>query len=87
VSGYTYTISGPDGSSFTINATSSTTYVNADGSPTDASAVRPGVFIVAKGTPSDSDRTITAERITIGAPKGGLWLSRTGAGSPVSPQR
>jgi hypothetical protein len=67
VSGSTYTIAGPDGGQ-TITATSSTTYVKADGSATDASAMKAGVFVIAEGTVSNQGKTLTAQRITIGEP-------------------
>jgi Domain of unknown function (DUF5666) len=79
VSGSTYTMSpGPDGSSISVNVTSDTIYVNADGSSADGSAVKSGVIIAAEGTPSDDAKTLTAERITIGAPRDGLRVSGDG---------
>jgi len=84
VSGSTYTIAGPSGSSVTIDTTNSTTYVNADGSSADASAVKTGVFIAAEGTFSNQGKTLTAQRITIGAPQGGVTVN-FGGGQDTAP--
>src|SRR5262245_39146704 len=82
VDGSTYTMpDGPDGP-LTVTATGGTVYVNADGSAADASAVRVGLFIAAEGTPSDDGGTLTARRITIGAPRDGLSVSGPGGGAP-----
>jgi hypothetical protein len=67
VNGTSYTVTGRSGQSYTIAATASTTYVNADGTSASASAVKTGTFIMAEGTLSSDGKTLTAQRITIGA--------------------
>jgi hypothetical protein len=87
VSGSTYTVGGPDGSSLAITATGGTTYVNADGSPADAAAVKPGVFITAEGTLSNQGKTLSAERITIGKPQGAMQVRKTAGGKAIGGER
>lgn len=65
VNGSSYTIKGRGGSTYTVTATSSTVYVNADGSAATASAVKSGVSISAEGTLSSDGKTLTALRIVI----------------------
>jgi len=74
VNGSTYTLAGPKEGALTITATSSTTYVNADGSSASAAAVKAGTFITAEGTFSNQGKTLTAERITIGGPQQGQGI-------------
>ena len=72
VSGSTYTIAGPEGASVSITTTTSTTYLNVDGSAASASSIKAGTFVVAEGTFANQGKTLTAQRITIGKPQGGL---------------
>jgi hypothetical protein len=78
VHGSTYTVSGPRGSSATIDTTGSTTYINANGSTASASAVKTGVYILAEGTLSSDGTTLTAQRITI-VPAGAGHVGRIGS--------
>jgi hypothetical protein len=71
VNGSSYTISGRFGSSDTVNTTSSTTYVNANGSNAASSAVISGTYIMAEGTLSSDGKTLTAQRITVVPARGG----------------
>jgi len=84
-SGSTYTMAGPDRSSLTITATSSTTYVNVDGSSANAASVKTGVFIMAEGTFSNQGKTLTADRITIGTPERGIHVYQSTRGERTGP--
>lgn len=64
VSGTSITISGRDGTTYTVDA-SGADYVNADGSAAAASAVKAGVSIAAEGTLSSDGKTLTALRIVV----------------------
>lgn len=64
VSGTSITISGRDGTTYTVDA-SNADYVNADGSAASASAVKSGVSITAEGTLSSDGKTLTALRIVV----------------------
>jgi len=81
VNGSTYTMpDGPDGP-VTVATTGRTVYVDADGSAAQASAVKAGVYIAAQGALSDEGGTLTARRITIGAPRDGLSARGPGGGA------
>ena len=97
VNGSSYTVTGRFGTTYTVNATSSTSYVNPDGTATSASAVKAGTYIVAEGTLSADGKALTAQRILV-APAGpdrgfgfqrhgfdrgspGFWQGHAGAGS------
>jgi hypothetical protein len=95
--GSSYTLTARFGTTRTVNATSSTTYVNPDGTATSASAVQVGTYIAAQGTLSADRKTLTAQRILVvpaGAGRGfgfhrhgfdrggpGFWKGHAGAGS------
>ncbi|HZS89551.1 MAG TPA: DUF5666 domain-containing protein [Chloroflexota bacterium] len=79
VNGSSYTISGRFGSTYTVNTTSSTTYVNANGSTAAASSVVSGTVIMAEGTLSADGKTMTAQRILVIPARGGAF-GRFGGG-------
>ena len=81
VNGSSYTVTARFGTTHTVNATSSTTYVNRDGTATSASAVTAGTYIAAQGTLSADGKTLTAQRILVVPPDTDRGFGRHGFGS------
>src|SRR5437763_2625655 len=80
VNGSSYTVTARFGITHTVNATSSTTYVNRDGTATSASAVTAGTHIAAQGTLSADGKTLTAQRILVVPPGRGRGFGSGGPG-------
>ena len=72
VQGTSYTITGRFGSTVTVNATSTTTYISPNGSQVAASTVVSGTYILAQGTLSADGKTLTAQRIVVVPMNGGF---------------